>query len=389
MAKLILAYNFKDYQKAIAYAQNAAAYQHAVWRTQEKVVIGDASNQTQFINDSYLENYQPRSIVCTPLIDRGHLSGVIYLENNLTVDAFTAQKLEMVSLLSGLAAIAIDNARLYNSLEQKVIERTQELSEALENLQATQKQLIESEKMAALGNLVAGVAHEINTPVGNSITAASTLAEETQSFATAVNTGQLKRSNLNSYLDLATEASEIILNNLQRAGELIQSFKQVAVDGTSLEKRTFNLKSYLSEILLTLEPQLKKTPHQVTVTGDETITINSYPGAFAQIITNFITNSLTHAYPTNQAGLLQIDVQQQSEQIIIEYQDDGCGIAEQHLNNIFEPFFTTNRENGGSGLGMHIVYNLVVQKLKETIQVKSQLNLGTIFIMTFPINVSV
>ncbi|GAB4536192.1 MAG: AAA family ATPase [Pleurocapsa sp.] len=356
-----------------------------VWRTQESVVISDASCQNRFINDSYLQNHQPRSIVCTPLIDRGHLSGVVYLENNLTVGAFTSKKLDTIQMLSGLAAIAIDNARLYNSLEQKVQERTCELSEALEHLQATQEQLIESEKMAALGNLVAGVAHEINTPVGNSVTAASTLAEETRSFFTTVTAGQLKRSTLNNYLDIATEASEIILRNLQRAGELIQSFKQVAVDRTSLEMRTFALKAYLEEILITLEPQLKKTSHRVAVTGDDAIVINSYPGAFAQIVTNLITNSLTHAYPTNQPGHLQLDVRQQSERLILEYQDDGCGIPEQHLNSIFEPFFTTKRNCGGSGLGLHIVYNLIVQKLKGTIHVKSQVNLGTIFIMTIPL----
>lgn len=280
--------------------------------------------------------------------------------------------------------------RVIHDLEESrdVLEqRTIELSETLAKLKTTQEQLIESEKMAALGNLVAGVAHEINTPIGNSVTAASTLAEETSLFNTAVTTGQLKRSSLNNYLDLATEASEIILNNLQRAGELIQSFKQVAVDRTSLESRTFAIKSYLSEILITLEPQLKKTPHQVTITGDDTIFVHSYPGAFAQIITNLITNSITHAYPTNKTGYIQLDIQRK-EQIVIQYQDDGCGIPEQYLAKIFEPFFTTSRDCGGSGLGMHIVYNLVTQKLKGTIKVTSQVNLGTIFIITIPLSLT-
>jgi len=287
----------------------------------------------------------------------------------------TNQKKESLS-----KRVILDLEESRDVLEQRTIE----LSEALAKLKTTQEQLIESEKMAALGNLVAGVAHEINTPVGNSVTAASTLAEETTSFTTSVTAGQLKRSTLNNYLDLATEASEIILSNLQRAGELIQSFKQVAVDRTSLERRTFALKSYLAEILVTLEPQLKKTPHQVTVTGDDTIHISSYPGAFAQIVTNLIANSIAHAYPTNKPGSIQLDIQQQPQQIVIQYQDDGCGIESQYLNNIFEPFFTTNRDHGGSGLGMHIVYNLVTQKLKGTIKVTSQVNLGTIFTITLP-----
>ena len=280
-----------------------------------------------------------------------------------------------------LKRVIVDLEESRNILEQRTIE----LSETLAQLEATQKQLIESEKMAALGNLVAGVAHEINTPVGNSVTAASTLAQETTSFNTAVTAGQLKRSALNNYLDLATEASEIILSNLQRAGELIQSFKQVAVDRTSLEKRTFALKPYLSEILITLEPQLKKTPHKVTVTGDEDIAIQSYPGALAQIITNLITNSIAHAYPNNEPGQIQLDVRQQPQKIVIQYQDDGCGIPENHLNSIFEPFFTTNREGGGSGLGLHIVYNLVAQKLQGTIEVTSQPNLGTTFAIALPL----
>lgn len=290
----------------------------------------------------------------------------------------TNQKKESLS-----KRVILDLEESRDILEQRTIE----LSETLAQLKTTQEQLIESEKMAALGNLVAGVAHEINTPIGNSVTAASTLAEETTSFTTSVMAGQLKRSTLNNYLDLATEASEIILSNLQRAGELIQSFKQIAVDRTSLEIRTFALKSYLSEILITLEPQLKKTPHQVTVTGDDTILINSYPGALAQITTNLITNSITHAYPTNKPGYIQLDIQQ-TEQIVIQYRDDGCGIEEQYLDKIFEPFFTTNREHGGSGLGMHIVYNLVTQKLKGTIKVTSEVNLGTIFTITIPLSLT-
>ncbi|BAZ44716.1 multi-sensor signal transduction multi-kinase [Chondrocystis sp. NIES-4102] len=355
-----------------------------VWRTRENVVIADATRQTQFVNDLYLEQYKPRSIICTPLIDRAHLTGVVYLENNLATNTFTAKKLKMVQMLSGLAAIAISHARLYNSLEQKVTQRTQELSTTLKNLQTTQQQLIESEKMAALGNLVAGVAHEINTPIGNSVTAASTLADETNIFNDQVITGQLKRSSLNNYLNLATEASEIILSNLQRAGELIHSFKQVAVDRTSLDIRSFALKPYLEEIFITLEPQLKKTPHQVIITGDSNIVIKSCPGVFAQIITNLITNSLIHAYPTNKAGKICLDIAQQSKEIIIKYQDDGCGISRDQLKSIFEPFFTTARERGGCGLGLHIVYNLVKQKLKGSIQVKSEVNLGTIFIISIP-----
>jgi signal transduction histidine kinase len=268
---------------------------------------------------------------------------------------------------------------------QDVLEkRTQELSQALENLQIAQKQLVESEKMAALGNLVAGVAHEINTPIGTSITVASTLADETQSFVAElnINKGQIKRSTLNQYLEIALESSQLIFDNLHRAGELVQSFKQVAVDGTSLDKRTFSLKNYIEEVLITLAPQFKQTKHHVAVTGDESVAIDSYPGALAQIITNLVMNSLMHAYQPEESGKMQFAVVEQPNNIQIIYSDDGCGIAQANLNQIFEPFFTTARNRGGSGLGLHLVYNLVVQQLQGTIEVESEVGVKTVFTIT-------
>ncbi|GAB4525009.1 MAG: hypothetical protein Tsb0014_03950 [Pleurocapsa sp.] len=266
---------------------------------------------------------------------------------------------------------------------QDVLEkRTQELSQAVENLQIAQKQLVESEKMAALGNLVAGVAHEINTPIGTSITVASTLADETQSFVAELNKGQIKRSTLNQYLEIALESSQLIFDNLHRAGELIQSFKQVAVDGTSLDKRTFSVKNYIEEVLITLAPQFKQTRHQVMVTGDESIAIDSYPGALAQIITNLVMNSLIHAYQPEESGKMQFAVVEQPNNIQIIYSDDGCGIAQANLSQIFEPFFTTARNRGGSGLGLHLVYNLVVQQLQGTIEVESEVGVKTVFTIT-------
>ncbi|MEH1902128.1 MAG: AAA family ATPase [Nostoc sp.] len=357
-----------------------------VVRTKDSVVLSDAANAGNFTRDSYIHQQQPKSILSFPLLNQGKLIGIVYLENNLTTGAFTPEQVELLNLLSSQAAISIENATLYNTLEQKVAERTQELSQALEDLKATQKQLVESEKMAALGGLVAGVAHEINTPVGTSITVASTLADETRLFITAVEQGQLKRSFLNNYLEIAKESTDLILSNLNRAGELVQSFKQVAVDQTSLEHRTFVVKQYLEEIVASLNPKLKQASHTLTVTGDETITINSYPGALAQIVTNLIMNSLTHAYQLHESGQLRIQVKQEGERIVIQYSDDGCGIGQENLNKIFEPFFTTARQQGGSGLGLHIVYNLVTQKLQGTIDVYSEVEKGTLFTVTLPLS---
>ncbi|MBN3898660.1 MAG: AAA family ATPase [Nostoc sp. NOS(2021)] len=356
-----------------------------VVRTKDSVVLSDAANEGNFTRDSYIHQQQPKSILSFPLLNQGNLIGIVYLENNLTTGAFTPERVEVLNLLSSQAAISIENATLYNTLEQKVAERTQELSQALKDLKATQKQLVESEKMAALGGLVAGVAHEINTPVGTSITVASTLADETRLFITAVEQGQLKRSVLNNYLEIAKESTDLILSNLNRAGELVQSFKQVAVDQTSLEQRTFVVKQYLEEIVTSLNPKLKEASHTLTVTGDETVKIDSYPGALAQIVTNLVMNSLTHAYQLHESGQLHIEVKREGERIVIQYSDDGCGIPQQNLNKIFEPFFTTARQKGGSGLGLHIVYNLVTQKLQGKIDVYSEVEKGTLFTVTLPL----
>ncbi|MEH2296427.1 trifunctional serine/threonine-protein kinase/ATP-binding protein/sensor histidine kinase [Nostoc sp.] len=356
-----------------------------VVRTKDSIVLSDAANEGNFTRDSYIHQQQPKSILSFPLLNQGNLIGIVYLENNLTTGVFTPERVEVLNLLSSQAAISIENATLYNTLEQKVTERTQELSQALKDLKVTQKQLVESEKMAALGGLVAGVAHEINTPVGTSITVASTLADETRSFIRAVEQGQLKRSVLNNYLEIAKESTDLILSNLNRAGELVQSFKQVAVDQTSLEHRTFFVKQYLEEIVISLNPKLKQACHTLIVTGDETLTINSYPGALAQIFTNLVMNSLTHAYQLHESGQLRIQVKPEGEAIVIQYSDDGCGIPPENLNKIFEPFFTTARQKGGSGLGLHIVYNLITQKLQGTINVHSEVEKGTLFTVTLPL----
>ncbi|NJK74451.1 MAG: AAA family ATPase [Microcoleus sp. SU_5_6] len=357
-----------------------------VKRTGETVVIPDLFAETKWIADPCFATHQPRSILCAPIVNRGELTGILYLENHLTNNAFTADRIEVLNILCSQAAISLENAVLYNTLEQKVADRTRELSQTLEHLKSTQKQLVEAEKMAALGSLVAGVAHEINTPVGTSITAASTLADETRGFVEAISSGNLKRSTLQNYTELARESTDLILSNLHRAGELIKSFKQVAVDQIGLEKRQFGVKSYLEELGISLAPKLKESNCILTVGGDETVIIDSYPGALAQIVTNLIVNSIGHAYPNGVEGQLHLNVKRDTADLfVITYQDDGCGIPPENLPKIFDPFFTTARNRGGSGLGLHIVYNLVTQKLQGRIQVQSEVNFGTAFTIALPI----
>ncbi len=271
--------------------------------------------------------------------------------------------------------------------EAAIYQKNVELASTLDKLKTTQKQLLESEKYAALGSMVAGIAHEVNTPVGNSLMAASILDNATNKFKESFDLGELKKSSLQAYLEKSKSSSEILLANLQRAAELIQNFKQVAVDQTSLEQRSFQVKDYIERILISLAPQIQNTPHQIKVLGDNAIAMQSYPGAFSQIITNLVINSLTHAYyDLNKAGQLQFQIAQQDDKVLITYSDDGNGIPSENLDKIFEPFFTTARDRGGSGLGLHIIYNLVTQTLKGTILCESTVGVGTKFAIALPLN---
>lgn len=295
---------------------------------------------------------------------------------------------EVVATFHLMVSQIYDNVHERKQVEHQLQELNEDLVKTLTELKAAQASLVEAEKMAALGTLVAGVAHEINTPIGTSITVASTLADETHVFLEAAQSGQLKRSVLNHFIDVARKSTQLINSNLDRAGQLIQSFKQVAVDQSHQSVRTFNLKAYLAEIGTSLQPQLKQSGHQLNIVGDDTIVLTQDPGIFAQIITNLVTNSIKHAYPPDANGALQLQITTANNQVILDYCDDGCGIPQDLISKIFEPFFTTARHLGGTGLGLHIVYNIVVQSLNGTIDVQSQDSQGSQFKITFPLTPS-
>lgn len=277
-------------------------------------------------------------------------------------------------------AMKEQNERLLKDLAIK----NSELEATLSELKASQERLVQSEKMASLGLLVAGVAHEINTPVGVCTTACSHLHKMTKEIITSLNEQKMKKSDLVQYLEDTNECCDIISKNLLRTGELVKGFKLVSADQTSSVKRVFNIKSYINDILISLTPNLKAVSQVIEVSCPDNIDFDSYPGAFAQVITNLIMNALIHGFSKGDKGTIKIEVLDKDKEILINFRDDGKGIADENLKKIFDPFFTTKRGSGGTGLGLHVVYNIISQTMKGTIECQSALGQGTIFKINLP-----
>lgn len=266
---------------------------------------------------------------------------------------------------------------------RKLEESFVRLEYAYGELKETQYQLVESEKMAALGNLVAGISHEIKTPIGVCVTAATTIVKASDKLLKKKADGSINEDDYASYLKTSFDGNKLIYANLQKASELINSFKQVAVDQSSMAIREFDLKQYMGEIITSLSPQLHRTKYKIELECEDGIKISGYPGAVYQIFTNLITNSIIHGFKDKDKGVMKIEIKKVGESANIIYSDDGIGIPQENMKKIFEPFFTTNRNKGGSGLGLHIVYNLVAHKLGGTISCES--DGGAIFKISFPL----
>ncbi len=281
---------------------------------------------------------------------------------------------------------AQDNLEALNArLEEMVRVRTEELTGSLESLKSTQKQLVESEKMASLGGMVAGIAHEINTPLGIGITSISFIGDRCKNITALHEGGKMTRSDFERFLKDTEESTSAALFNLRKAGELIQSFKQVSVDQTTETPRRFNLKAYLEEVVLSLAPNFRRKGHSVTVEGNGDLVLDSYPGAIMQIVTNLVMNSVIHGFEEKRAGEISIGVSESDGVVLLRYGDNGRGMDTEEKVMVFEPFFTTRRTRGGTGLGMHIVYNLVSGKLGGTIECQSTPGSGTVFIIQIPL----
>lgn len=274
------------------------------------------------------------------------------------------------------------------SLRRDVEAYARELEGTLAHLRETQDDLVEARRMAALARLVAGMAHEINTPVGIALTAITHLEDCFANLRQATADGHLRRSALDHFLANGGESVALARANVQRAAELVRSFKRVAVDASSEVRRPFDLATYLAEILLSLRPLLKHLPHQVLVHCPAGITVDSYPGALAQVLSNLMVNAVEHAFAPDRRGTVTLDCRRDGEVAEIVFRDDGCGIPPTDQIHLFEPFFTTRGQSGGSGLGLHIVFNLVSKVLKGTVTCASSVGQGTAFTLRFPLAVA-
>lgn len=256
---------------------------------------------------------------------------------------------------------------------------------ALAHLRDTQQSLVEAEKLAALGGLVAGVAHEVNNPIGISLTVASTLSRRIEDFARDVERGELRRSRLTEFVEGSREAASQLSLNLQRAGEMIQAFKQVAVDRSHAERRQFDLAEATDQIIASLRPTLRRLPVTLQVDVPSGIVLDSYPGPYGQVVTNLFINALTHAFPEGRAGTLSITARADGSQVDLRFRDDGVGMSPEVKRQAFDPFFTTRRGAGGTGLGLNIVANIVTRRLGGRIYLDTEPGQGSTFRIVLPL----
>ena len=268
--------------------------------------------------------------------------------------------------------------------QEELVQQKEELQTTLENLQKTQEQLVESEKMAAIGGLVAGVAHEINTPVGIGITAISSLQDDIQRMAGLYEKEEISRKDFKEFIKSSGDVSKLIQKNLERTASLVQSFKQVSTDQITEQQRVFEFKEYLNDILVSLQPKFRGKIIDFKIDCDDKLKLNSYPGVYAQIFTNLLLNSLQHGFPEKDTGTIGIKADINNELLKIQYSDDGAGISKKDLPHIFEPFYTSDQHRG-TGLGLNILYNLVKQKLHGTISCESEPGKGVLFKIEVPI----
>ena len=334
-----------------------------------------------------LGNGDIASWIGAPMLVGDQPYGVIIVQSYDESVTYTQADLDIMAFLASHVAVAIarmqadrEMRRARHSLE----EQNAALNDALQALKDAQGELVRQEKLASLGRLVAGVAHEINTPLGICVTATSHLVQELKLTREDLANGALDEEGLNTFFDTIDQSLRIMTTNTQRAAALVRSFKQVAVDQSSGDVRSFNLRKYLDEVLLSLNPKLKGKPITVEIDCPMGIEMVSHAGAVSQIVTNMVVNSLVHGFEEGQPGKITIKGRLDGDYVDFEYGDDGAGMDTSTLAQLFDPFFTTKRGSGGSGLGAHILYNLATGGLGGTVKVASAPGMGLHYKLRFP-----
>ena len=284
--------------------------------------------------------------------------------------------------------VLTDEVDLRRSTEKELITKQAESQRYIDELKLAQERLVGTEKMAALGGLVAGITHDINTPIGIGVTAVSFLEERLNKLESAYTEKTLSPKALEEFINEAKQSTSLLTTNLDRASDLIASFKQIAVDQASEAVRTINFKDYVNEVIRSLHPKLKKTSHTINLQCPDDLVLNLPAGAISQIFTNLIVNSLIHGFEGKDNGVMDINITSDETNLTINYKDNGNGVTAEQLEKLFNPFFTTKRDEGGSGLGTHIMFNLVKQTLSGSIEATSEPGQGLHYFIQFPKNMA-
>lgn len=348
-------------------------------RERQEVLIEIAPDEAR--PNLFLGTLDTVSLLFSPLLIEERLLGVMSIQS-VQAHAYGERERSIFRTLCAYAAIALDNAAAYTEVENAQRQARQALAE----LHQTQAQLVQAEKMAALGRLVAGVSHELNTPLGNGLMAISTLAEQLDEFEQGVAVAGLRRQQFQMFLANVRQASSIVQRNLQRSANLIYSFKQIAVERDGLQRQKFLLGDLLAAVLANAPREIGNSAYQLALPVFSDVLLDSYPEVLANVLQRLIENALVHAFAQRGHGRIWIESEALADtEVRIIVADDGCGIAEQFLKKVFDPFFTTRLGQGSSGLGLHIAHNAVTQILGGSLSVHSQSGQGARFSMTLPL----
>lgn len=348
--------------------------------------ILSTANSQQFESSYKFKNTKRKDVIIYKNVfyEDNKIAGIIGAIFDITELKKATKKLDILNKsLEEEVKIRTTELKMTND---ELEDSNEELQTTIYNLKETQNRLIESEKMASLGSLVAGVAHEINTPVGIGLTGITHFIDQINVLKKEYENNTMSEDTFENFLSKSLHIGQIINSNLNKTAQLIRSFKQVAIDQTNDEKRDINLKNYINETIFSLGSITKKI--KIDLICEDSFIINTYPGSISQIISNLIINSTKHAFGKNEKGNISIEISKENDYCNIIYKDNGKGVKEENINKIFDPFFTTNREHGGTGLGLNIIYNIIVNTLSGSIICKSEENEGIEFNIKFMININ-